>query len=761
MTPEECIEELAPAVVVRAALFPLGRLLRLADGELAALAAHAGSEWPSTFEEAYAASMEKQRRTLAAGTIEDPRFLRALCLTNDDLSRRIARQPSLPPQHNKRARHLDTTLYRYLARAVWRTEPCDLWAGVALGPWAGETRIAAAPARYAVAPDLRPYQFLVQSLARTRPYIEKGIYKLNPTLKLDRARQRWKYTVRIFSSIVSRERPCSPGVDAMLRALAQMEPATLGGIAAEFRRMGFVEPALEDILAALEGAGLLAGGLAFPRTFSSAWDALMAAPRDLREDHARAWRSAVVRLRRLCRGIERKLETISLAELHDALDEARSIPAVLAAALGVEPPPLPRSVLRCDTRLPFSIAFGPEVKARLTKTVAEYDLFERYQGIDLAARTAHRRLMLDNPGVRPSPRRDECGRIQTQESAWRAVGADPVLGTRLERWTRCLQAGGCDRALDGDEHRPELKPPPIGGLMLRPRQQGYEISGSTTEIAATYGRYGQIWYGLSERAHRRFEGHVLHEWYQSALAKVAHEANVEVVEYAGPCEALPNGLARPRFAFRVWDRWGTATPFRADQLRVDLSNGASVALVHQDGCPRPIALTCFSPVNLGFSEPYLECLLLSSFREIPAWIAPGMPLECEMAQEQPSPALALPSGSTVKLRRTLLHGAALAELVAAKRSRRFLLWQALARKYSWPALVLVARDGGAALPVVRDSPLALEAALQGLREGVSLLSIEEPDEHTWLFDEKGEGVATELIVPFVRRQHAWSELART
>src|SRR5947207_11952120 len=156
---------------------------------------------------------------------------------------------------------------------------------------------------------------------------------------------------------------------------------------------------------------------------------------------------------------------------------------------------------------------------------------------------------------------------------------------------------------------------------------------------------------------------------------------------------MPNGLARPRFPFPVWDRWGTMSPYRADQLRVEVSNRASIALAYAEGFPNPISLTCFSPVNLGFSEPHLECLLLSSFREIPAWLGPGLPMECELAREQPSPRLALSSGNTVKLRRTLLHGPALAEFVAASRSSRFLLWPARARKYSWPQIVLVARDG--------------------------------------------------------------------
>ena len=85
--------------------------------------------------------------------------------------------------------------------------------------------------------------------------------------------------------------------------------------------------------------------------YLKAWDALMAVPLELRQEHARTWRSSVRRLRRVCRRIERNMETISLADLHTALDEARSIPAALARALNVEAPKLPRSVLRLFARV--------------------------------------------------------------------------------------------------------------------------------------------------------------------------------------------------------------------------------------------------------------------------------------------------------------------------------------------------------------------------------------------------------------------------
>ncbi len=402
---------------------------------------------------------------------------------------------------------------------------------------------------------------------------------------------------------------------------------------------------------------------------------------------------------------------------------------------------------------------GRQTKEQLTGAVAEYDQFERVHGLDAAIRTAHRVRLLEPARSSPSSAGRERGRIQTQESAWLAAGADALVGSRLEHLSRWLEAQARGGAFQPGGSTTDLPLPPIGGLVLRPAGEQYHIVGTTTEISASYGRYGELWYGLARRSRRRFSGHLLHEWYQAALTKAARNANVDIVEYVGPCEAMPNLLARPEFEFAVWDRWGTESSYRADQVRVDLVDDTSVAFASRDGDPRRIALTCFSPANVGFSEPHLERLLLSSFREVPTWLSQALPMECELALHQPSPPLRLPSGNTLKLRRTFVRDADLAELVAASRPDRYVLWCALARKHSWPPLVLVGVDGQPALPVVRDSPLAVEVALRGIGNHTRILSVEEPHDHPWDVGEKGHDHVFEFIVPFLRRRHAWATLA--
>jgi hypothetical protein len=756
---EDCIDQLGPSVVVRSALFSMRRLDDLADPDLAALSTDCGRNPSPAFEQAYATSMRRQRRLLWEATVDDPRFAKALCITNDELSRYITTKRAA--LRGRRARRLDTTLYRYLARAVWRTEPRDMWAGVTLARWAATTELTGQRSRYAIAPDLQPYQYIVQSLADTDRYAGRGSYKLNPSLARDTETNSWRYTVRSFSAIISRQRPFSPGIDALLDALATLDPAPLDTIARHLRALGFHDPQLDELLSVLPDLGLLVGGLAFPRSFSTAWDALIAVPGDLDEDHARAWRGALLSLRRICVRLENAMDSLSLAELRTAQEEARRIPVALAESLGVTAPPLPRTILRCDTSAPFSIAFGADARATFDRSVAEHDHFERHHGVTVAARAAHRKLLLarvDREGGRNASDPTECdGDAISQEAAWRSAGSDERLGRRLTGWSQWLANPQLDPT-NRHESDDELTQPPLGGLVLRPCGHGYRIVGSTIELAAAYGRFGQLFYGLGSASRHGFEGHALHDWYQASFAAAAAAAGIEMVEYVGPGEAMPNALARPRFVFPAWDRWGVRSSYRDDQFTVHSCGPRSVALASASGRTR-VAIACFAPVNLGYSEPHLETLLLSSFREIATWLTPEMPVDAELFPPNPSPGLALPSGNVVKIRRTVLWGTELKELAAAAPgAARFLLWLDLARKNSWPALVLVSRNGGAALPVVRDSPLAVEALLHGLSDGTRFLTVEEPDDREGLVDQNGEVYAVEYIVPFLRRSHAWSEL---
>ena len=543
--------------------------------------------------------------------------------------------------------------------------------------------------------------------------------------------------------------------------LADLEPATLDDIAEAMRRHGVAPEVLDQLLSAFQGLGLLVGGLAFPRRYASAWDALFNASRELEAEHASLWRSSAIRLRRMCRRLERRMETIAIDELHDALHEIRSIPIALARALDVPAPALPRSILRCDTRLPFSVVLGQEAKDRLTQAVAEYDQFERTHGLDAAIRTAHRVRLLEPARSSPSSAGRGQRRIGTLESAWLASGADPVVGARLEHLSRWLEAPAHGGALQPGRSGSDLPLPPIGGLVLRPAGARYQIIGTTTEITASLRalRRALVWPGPAvapavrgARAPRVVPG-------CARQGREGRQRRHRRVRGSLRGDAEPPGRTRSSTS-----RCGTdgerSLRTEPTRLRVGLVDDTSVALACRAGDPRRIALTCFSPANVGFSEPHLERLLLSSFREVPTWLSQALPMECELAR-----AAAVTSASASEWEH--------AQAAPYVRARR----RAGGARGGEPAGALrplagtgpqacmaAARAGRArrarpALPVVRDSPLAVEVALRGISNHTRLLSVEEPHDHLWDVDEKGHDHVFEFIVPFLRRRHAWTMLA--
>jgi len=68
--------------------------------------------------------MARDRASLRARTLGDPRFVEAMALSNPTVAEKMR---ALGDDSGKRTRHLETTLYRHLARAAGRATPCDVW----------------------------------------------------------------------------------------------------------------------------------------------------------------------------------------------------------------------------------------------------------------------------------------------------------------------------------------------------------------------------------------------------------------------------------------------------------------------------------------------------------------------------------------------------------------------------------------------------------------------------------------------------------
>jgi hypothetical protein len=390
--------DLAPAAVVRVAGWPLDALEQFAAPDLAAQAASvdAGDAVAlAAYEDAYRQTLEGQRWHLWQVTAGDPRFRCAVALSSPSLASQL-KDGTPPARRNKRTRHLEKSLYRYLARAAARIEPYGLWTGVTLAEFRPEETTCVSPCapRTHFAPELGPFRALLRAMGQREPYRSRGPYRLNPTLQVV-DEQRWCYARRKTDGrLCWRDLPPSSAWKVLQGGLASLPPASLP----EFRRrLAELLPAkvagpLLDF--ALE-AGLLVGGLQLPAQFESPWDALEQTEARLEGPEGRAWSDARGSIERTCEQLERYIDAL-LSEVDAPESKHRAATAAepvfrantavreaieaLARALLLPCPAMPHSVLRCDLAAPFRIQLGQGDRQRLISLLEDWAHLEKQYG---------------------------------------------------------------------------------------------------------------------------------------------------------------------------------------------------------------------------------------------------------------------------------------------------------------------------------------------------------------------------------------------
>lgn len=745
--------ELAPAAVARVAAFPLDRVARLGDPEISGMAQGTCLEDQASrgrYEAAYAAAIERQRAALWSATAGDPAFRRALALSNPALLRAL---PAAPGPRNKRQRHLETSLYRYLARAVARAEPNGLWAGVALCRLGDRERALPAAPGYFVAPDLAPLQALVRALAERPEYREGARYKLNPTLQ--RGLDGWRFWAPRGPGLVARRLKSTPAIDAAVAALEERGRFTPGEaaltIAARARLAAGNGRALVDLLIS---GGAVVGGLRFPGRFECPWEALHRCAAPLEPAHAAAWARATAELRALAAGLEQGLQDMSAEAVADAQDAARAALAGLCEALEVGEVALPRAPLRCDLRAPWTLEFGPERRAALAAAASALSRFQSSEGMGGALSPALVRRWL--PGqvaslagfTPPRTLEDRAGAPLCWEDIAEALDPGGELSTRVAGWARRL-AGDAEISAAGTAEAPGA---PLGSLLFTLGGEAVGgalvLRGIVRDATPAFSRCAWLLEPAGARA--------LTTWLQGQFTTLAAEAGVDQAELLVAGDN-PNVLARPPLLAAAIDLWGT------EPGTLDV-RGASVVVDPGSGCPfvyvpgrsRPLAVHSLTAAAVPPGDHAQHLLLLSSLRT-PPQIPRGdrLAFRGELAGGQHSPRVRLPCGAVVRTRRTALAGAVVGALTGARGALRFALWQRIAAERGWPALVTVRRGDDPPLLVPRDSPLAVEALFEGAA-GCTHLYVEEFIDAAWIPNSAGERHVAELALPFVRRRHAWS-----
>ncbi len=736
--PEADAVELAPAAVVRVAGWSLDAVRELDDPQLGALARETtpgGSGWRE-YVARYDDAIERGRRTLWGRTVESRRFMRALAVVNPALARGFLGRV-LSERRNKKARHRETTLYRYLARAASRTEPCALWTGVALASWGPRRRVRRAAPKFSVAPDLAPFRAIVMALAERAPYPARGRYKLNPTLTrgADGAYSFWTPPTRGPS--IKRHLSVRAGLDALLNTLARAPSWTEAEAVRALGTRGLPAAAVTRLFHTLREQGVLVGGLVFPRQFTDPWAALLAAESLLDPSHVAPWRAARTRLCALADSLRAQLASCEASVVIAIMDQAREALQSLCDALETPLPSLPRAPLRCDAAAPWRVELGPEDAARLGRACAAASRHEHAVGVRAPlVRAATRRILGEDQDVsldtvKPLARAaaDPSGLLQW-DTLVDHLGGAPELRARGDATRRMLAAGEERRWSASTPPRPagpalqtlqlSFTPPALGGDAL--------VHGVGVDATSAYARVATLLAG---------EGAPLEGWLKRQYHALSRALGVDFVALAYD-HPVPNVLAQPQLWDETLDLWGvndSTLPSRG--LRLTRDPHTDLPLARLPGRARPICPIAPTAASFPAGDPCLQALLLTSLHVPPvvpagARVVHTRAAETEAPQHQPR--LRLEDDSVVRTRRVELRGPALASLTETRGAHRFARWSQLAHELGWSKLLLLERDGYPPLLVDRDSPLAIEAAFEGAGKTKSL-RVEEFIRDAWIGDE--------------------------
>ncbi|WP_392535231.1 lantibiotic dehydratase [Nostoc sp. C117] len=750
--------ELAPVGILRAAAWPIETIQSFGNQELASLAlaasrtndAHIWKEYAIAYQQVH----EDNRQQLWQMTAADSWFMKALLLSNPALVTEVQRVAfQRQGKRTKKIRHLETALYRYLARAAGRTTPYGLWAGVSLVEFTKTAQHNLAEAQYSFTPDLRPFQTILRSLAQRSIYRQRASWRLNPTLKRQ-ADGSWRFWGRTPDGLVEqREIESQEIVDILLEELTKLDLGTLDELAktvAASPRWNHTA-GIQDILYLFIDGGVLLGGLDLPQRFENSWEALAVVAEKLIEPDRGLWNSAIQKLHSLCDTLAAKLDLISLDALANDLQQAKTYIQELAQALGVSLLQLSDLVLHCDLGLPFRIGIDEAQQNILLQTLADYERCW-IQGASPASamRMAFRERLKQEfaEGIALGDLKS------TLVSEMRTAHCHPEVITRLEAWERSLSQNQEVVVLESSSNSPKsaLSTAPFGCLFAGVFESfQLVVHGISDDPVPIFARFQDLFNG----------NNLLYSWFQQRLYCLASQHQIQVAELQSPFEPNPNVLARPNFNILPIELWGASKDsLSLVDAKIFLDPKTQLPFLKlRSASPNPVAVFWFSMAAVNARDPISEQLLWTTFQDNPMAIfrAATVPMPIELTVPRFTPRIQLPKEAIVRPRRTVLSGQVLAELAQLTGIERFARWHQLAAEYGWPILLNLQIEDKPSLLLHRDSPLALESFFKkDLHKHTRWLIVEELVNQPWLVDAKGQHYMAELALPFARTEHGWS-----
>lgn len=716
----------APAAVARIAAWPVQALRRLEDPELTALAASLDPGTPAAladYDRTYHETVDRLRQDLWALTMGDPVFRCAIAIANPSLVRQLTGRESTPlAPRNKAARHIETTLYRYLARATGRTSPYGLWTEVGIATFgrARDTVFHPCPANVRVDPDLRVFREVFTALGRTKEYRSSGTFRVSPALHHNPDRG-WVVGVKQHGGDVRWvELPPSPVWAAVATLPGRGTGTTLAEIELQLAAAVGGKPVANAVVELLLAQSVLVGGVEFPTRYGSPSEALATAERRLHAHDREAWLACrrVVRAECLSLGtaLARMLDgagaEVMVEDILAANDAVRDAAGTLCKAVGIDDVELPVNMLRCNQLARSSIEIGTDDARELNRILEDWAETERQQSTSDRYRRAAARIT-GAAGLVPlaSPDTNEEGELKGQ-------GIVPSRGPT-------------DAA----------KAPPLGALVFRPGPRGFGdawIRGLSDSPTATHARHADQLAAL---------GDPLVPWVRSTLAELEAQTGIISLELTSDRLADPNVIARPDYLDDWIDPWGADGLALNAEAVIRLGPSTSAPVLELEG--RWYAAHRLTAAVPCPGDPVVSRLLATSFGRLDSDTDSG-----DSSAPAATKRRCTNAGRPVVPAQTRLTAAEVGELASGRGSQRFLRWTKLAARHGWPKRVRVTRDGKPGVVVCGDSPIAVESVLEGIG-GARSVVVEEDLQAAWVESPRGRHVV-ELVLPVRRTENCWT-----
>lgn len=723
-------------------------------------------------EQAYAAELERASGALD-GIISEDGFLRALCLASPSTFQQWQNAREAPPNRRSRQR-LQSTLHRYLMRAIGRATPNGLWAGIALEDMSTEAafplQLAPAAPISRVSPALSVLARGLENLSRRRPWIEELAWRRNPTLSRI-SHDAWEFGTFANGSWCVRRIAHHAPLEVLIERFSLTDRPLLHEIAAALcHHVPTLTPlAAQELIEVWIDAGLLWSTAALSGFFTDTWQALDAIIETLPPSEMPIWRDCRETLAQIAGQIEAGIDLLKPGALRRLLETARVAAETVLRRYEVAVPP-GQDVLILDRSAPFRFSVSRGLANAIEQSLRAYWKFDRYGLGEIETQVAIRHFFgaiprgthiplgeFLNRGAEPDPAQRTAS---WQDRVLSRATADQFCKAReaFARWEREIEPWFESRihrlATEDVSAITATLPPGSALLLLDISDQGtvLRIGGVTPEPCFFYSRFSHL-FRNDDRAADSFL-----KWQRTAVDETCSRwPRLTFVDLAIRNHFNPNVVARPHFAARTIDPLNAAS--RLLRKATISCNRDGRPVLSMAGSTELLMPSARSAAFLGGLDRFASVLAsVSYFLGRPPLLAPIPRFSREIERWRHLPRLMLADAVISPERWTPEESFGLS-LANARGAERLIRWRRFVRQAGLPNLVYTfqGRHQTEAL-LATDSAIGIELLGQELKAQGPAIRIQEmfpAPENFVVQDRDGKRYVAELAVAWSGDEAFW------